>query len=81
MVLMALSRPTRGVWIETRYEENRVVVEASRPTRGVWIETLAPVQPSGWPRSRPTRGVWIETPAVDLIGHCDGVAPHAGRVD
>ena len=59
----ALSRPSRGAWIETRGERRRRRTLRSRPSRGAWIETPATTTlPSDRP-SRPSRGAWIETSA------------------
>ena len=75
-----LSRPVRGVWVETILKLIIVPLLMSRPVRGVWVETSPMQSAQMQPVSRPVRGVWVETREEDYGKNLDKVTPRAGRV-
>ena len=82
-VLVLLSPPSRGAWIEMLiFASTATVGVKSPPSRGAWIEILSyswnifAVRPSP-----PSRGAWIEMPRRTPDDMACVVAPLAGGVD
>ena len=82
MVVLVLSRPAWGAWIEiTQNAIQRYDSITSRPAWGAWIEMPSDKLIAAISMSRPAWGAWIEIHHGRLADLGDAVAPLAGRVD
>ena len=81
-LVIFVSLPMRGEWIEITIAAQNFREVRSLPMRGEWIEIINQTSESiTISASLPMRGEWIEISATRWSPEKTVVSPHAGRVD
>ena len=80
-LVVAVSHPARGAWIEMPRCLNPISAYRSHPARGAWIEIVHMILAAAVCQSHPARGAWIEIADAAAKLLTVGVAPRKGCVD